>query len=270
MTMTIKFSRLIRMTDRTHKSSFFSSSFSSSSSSSSQSSSSASFFLDSSAAFAAASSSSFFCIAASALLLTAKVSSAKALASSMLSVRMISSKRVPDLTCHSSNPMAVQGLQRWYTVSSSLKAGFAILGCSHSPLYAGLSISFCFHSPLYSGLLICGGSQSPSSSTSQSSGCSASGSAMVSGMSSYPSGLMSSGSGIFFSSTQSAGFDCAGSLISLGSKKSQSSNSEPLLTLLLSISTSYVLSGFTIKVYKCDFVSVSARGSFLVRRLSPL
>jgi hypothetical protein len=61
------------------------------------------------------------------------------------------------------------------------------------------------HSPLKSGFLILGASQSPSMSSSQSSGFVASGSTMYSGRSSYPSGFLSSGSAIVAASTQSSG-----------------------------------------------------------------
>jgi hypothetical protein len=64
---------------------------------------------------------------------------------------------------------------------------------------------------LYSGLGIMGGSHSPSSSSSQSSGFFASGSGIVAGMSSQPAGFLSSGSGILGFSSQSEGLVALGS-----------------------------------------------------------
>lgn len=130
----------------------------------------------------------------------------------------------------------------------------------------------CDSCTLYSGLVIIGGSHSPSISLSQSSGFLASGSGMFSALSqscqidsdisqihpgAHPSGkpalasgLVSSGSGIFSRSSQSSGFLASGSLIFFGGRKSQSSSKVPDSTFLLSIFTSYVLSGLTIRVYK--------------------
>ena len=67
------------------------------------------------------------------------------------------------------------------------------------------------HGPLYSGLAIWGGTHSPSSSSSQASGLLASGSAIVAGMSSQSSGLVSLGSSISGRSSQSSGFFASGS-----------------------------------------------------------
>ena len=105
-----------------------------------------------------------------------------------------------------------------------------------------------FHSPLYSGLGSVGASHSPSSSSSQSSGLVALASGSLAGMSSQPSGFLSSGSGICGASTQSAGLDALGSLIFLGSRKSKSSPSAPDSTLAPSICTSYVFVGLTMSV----------------------
>lgn len=64
-----------------------------------------------------------------------------------------------------------------------------------------------------------------------------SGSGISGAISSWPSGLTSSGSGIFFSSTQSFGLLCSGSLIFWGARKSNSSSREPLRTLCWSMKT---------------------------------
>merc|ERR1719356_1811659 len=147
---------------------------------------------------------------------------------------MMSSKIVPDLTCHSSKPTCV------HPPPPSPPLQTACMSSSYS--YSGLGILGWTHFPLYSGLSIIGASHSPSSSSSQSSGRTASGSGI--------SALTSSGSGISLASTQSSGLDSSGSLISLGGRKSNSSSSEPFRTDLSSTNTSNVLSGLSTSVYR--------------------
>lgn len=64
------------------------------------------------------------------------------------------------------------------------------------------------------------------------------------------SGLVASGSSILALSSQSSGFLASGSGMVFGGRKSQSSSKRPPSTLLLSILTSYVLSGLTMRVYR--------------------
>lgn len=75
-----------------------------------------------------------------------------------------------------------------------------------------VTLRTCFgaQTPLYSGLSIMGGSHSPSISSSQSSGLTASGSGICSGLS-QSSGFLSSGSGMVGLSSQSSGFLACGS-----------------------------------------------------------
>merc|ERR1719504_48104 len=94
------------------------------------------------------------------------------------------------------------------------------------PLYSGFEIRFTDQSPLNSGLSIIGGSHSPSSSSSQSSGFFASASTMRFSVT-QSSGFLSSGSSIMESSTQSDGFLSSGSSITFGLRTSQSSFTEP-------------------------------------------
>merc|ERR1711883_11580 len=115
---------------------------------------------------------------------------------------------VPDFTCHKSNPIPQKESNEYNVLS-----------------------------PSYSGLSICGGSHSPSISSSQSSGLVASGSAMCSGLS-QSSGFESSGSSILALSTQSSGFFASGSLIFLAGSMSQSSSKEPDSAFSLSMRTS--------------------------------
>ena len=170
------------------------------------------------------------------------------------------------------------------------------------PLYSGLSTSGAVHLPLNAGLGLVGrvqgpqpgalslahlglgtegASQAPSSSSSQSSGCEASGSGIDAGSSSsHPSGLTASssstsrgasssqsagffacGSGIFWTSTQSSGFLSSASSTSLGGENggsnSAASSSEPDLRDSPSTSRSNDwLDGRRTSVYTC--VSLSA------------
>mmetsp|Transcript_13083 Transcript_13083/g.54946 ORF Transcript_13083/g.54946 Transcript_13083/m.54946 type:complete len:205 (-) Transcript_13083:520-1134(-) len=192
--------------------------------------------------FASASSSSCcFFLAASNIAFSAsrdapQVFSAKVFAYSTSSVTSTLSKMEPDFTCHSSNPTYRRSFCR-YSMSSATYSGLGIMGADHAPLYAGFSIVFWRHAPLNSGLGTVGASHSPSSSSSQSSGFVASGSVMVSGMSSQPSGLTSVSSGMRARSSQSSGLEASGSRISRGGRKSQWSSRSPLSRTSLSTST---------------------------------
>merc|ERR1719263_2215064 len=98
---------------------------------------------------------------------------------------MMLSKNEPALTCHKSNPMYFKLCINANGSDFGTEFGFLIIGASHGPPeYFGFSIIGCVHGPLYSGFGTIGGSQSPSMSSSQSSGFGCSGSAMFSGMSS--------------------------------------------------------------------------------------
>merc|ERR1719291_608698 len=162
------------------------------SSSSSSSSASSSFFFSSSFFV----SSSFF-FSAFSISLKAFHLAAKASASALSSQMMTLSKIVPPFTCHRSKPMNPKSAYL-YTESSSS--------------YSGLSIFFASQRPLYAGLSFMGGSHSPSSSSSQSSGFLASESTMRFS-STQSSGFLSLGSSIMESSTQSDGFLSLGSSI---------------------------------------------------------
>ncbi|KAH3670154.1 hypothetical protein OGATHE_002967 [Ogataea polymorpha] len=101
------------------------------------------------------------------------------------------------------------------------QAGFGIFGAIHSPSSS---------SSQYSGLTASGSGMYASASSSQSSGLTAFGSGIKYGASSsQSSGLTALGSGISSSSTQSAGFSSLGSSISFGGVRSKylESNSEP-------------------------------------------
>mmetsp|Transcript_23647 Transcript_23647/g.79434 ORF Transcript_23647/g.79434 Transcript_23647/m.79434 type:complete len:274 (+) Transcript_23647:322-1143(+) len=140
---------------------------------------------------ASLSSSSFFRFSSSALsnisfslsLVASHVALRSASASAGSSLMSTLSKMVPAFTCQISKPATPKDLYLPMD-SSSVNSGLSIIGCSHGPLYAGFSMRFGFQGPLYSGLGIIGGSHSPSSSSSQSSGFLASGSAISLGMSS--------------------------------------------------------------------------------------
>merc|ERR1712139_336975 len=173
---------------RIQKSHISSDSFLSSSSSSSSSASSSFFF---SSSFFAPSS---FVFSAFSCSLSVFHLAAKASASALSSQTMTLSKIVPAFTCHRSKPMKPKSLNL-YTVSSSSYSGLSIFFASQKPLYAGFETRLTDHSPLNSGLSFMGGSHSPSSSSSQS------------------SGFLASASTMRFSVTQSSGFLSAGSSI---------------------------------------------------------
>merc|ERR1719388_780537 len=147
-------------------------------------------------------------------------------ASATSSVIMTLSKIVPPFTCHRSKPMKPKS-SYLYRRSSSEYSGLAIFFASQKPLYAGFEILLTYHSPLYSGLSFMGASQSPSSSSSQSSGFFASLST-TRFSSTQSSGFLSAGSSIIESSTQPSGFLSSGSSTSLGFRISQSSLREPV------------------------------------------
>merc|ERR1719282_1200143 len=126
--------------------------------------------------------------------------------------------------------------------------------------------------PEHAGFSMSAASQSPSISSSQSSGLTASGSGIMSGssssqpegftavssriclgaFSSQSSGLLASGSGIFSLSSQSDGLESVGSSISAGGLTGgvKESSSDPWLTRLWSMLTSNVLSGLTTSLSK--------------------
>ena len=134
------------------------------------------------------------------------------------------------------------------------------------------------------GLGTVGAIQSPSSSSSQSSGFSASGSGMVVGSSSsqssgcvassstisngasssQSSGFLASGSGIRASSTQSSGFLSLGSSISFSGLTDgvKSSRRVPLRSDSPSILISKELSGLTMSVYREVVLTIRAMGGF--------
>mmetsp|Transcript_4855 Transcript_4855/g.11662 ORF Transcript_4855/g.11662 Transcript_4855/m.11662 type:complete len:241 (-) Transcript_4855:379-1101(-) len=166
--------------------------------------------------------------------------------------------------------------------------GFLIFGGTHLPLKSGLALVGLFHSPhpaaLHFGLGTSGASHSPSSSSSQSSGVTASGSETISGSSSchsagltasssgmnlgasssQSSGLVASGSSIISSSIQSEGFLSVGSSICLGGLTggSKLSSSEPVDLVSPSMRTSNELSSRITSVYTCVFLSFGTWGAF--------
>merc|ERR1719247_595933 len=232
---------------KSHTSHISSDSFLSSSSSSSSSASSSFFF---SSSFFAPSSLVFSAFSCS---LSAFHFAANESASALSSHTMTLSKIVPPFTCHRSKPMKPKSAYL-YTVLSSSYSGLSIFFASQEPLYAGFEMRLTDHSPLNAGLSFIGGSHSPSSSSSQSSGFLASASTMRFSVT-QSSGFLSSGSSIMESSTQSDGFLSSGSAITLGLSTSQSSLMEPSYIFSPSISTRAVLSGLRINLYRWEVPS---------------